>query len=47
MNHEDVEQGVHAFKNIFFDQTMSIGHWHKHWLFEVVIELYLYAAIVD
>jgi hypothetical protein len=26
---------------------MSIGHWHIHRLFEVVVELYLYAAIVD
>jgi len=46
VNHEDVEQWVHAFKNVFLDQAMTIGHWHKHWLFEVVVELYLYAAIV-
>jgi hypothetical protein len=47
VNQEDVEHWVNAFKNVFFDQPVSIGHWHIHWMLEVVVELYLYAAIVD
>ena len=44
---EDVEHWVHSLKNVFFDQPVSIGHWHKHWMLEVVVELNLNAAIVD
>jgi hypothetical protein len=47
VDHEDVEHLVHTLKNIFFDQAVSISHWHKHWMLEVVVELDLYAAIVD
>jgi hypothetical protein len=46
VNQEDVEHRVHSLKNVFLDQPMSISHWHKHWMLEVVVELYLYAAIV-
>ena len=47
VNHEDVKQGVNAFKNVIFDQTVSISHRHKHWMLKIVVELYLNAAIVD
>ena len=47
MDQEDVEHWVHSLKNVLFDQAMSISHWHKHWMLEIVVELYLYAAIVD
>jgi hypothetical protein len=47
VDHEDVEHLVHMLKNFFFDQTVSISNWHKHWMLEVIIELDLYAAIVD
>ena len=47
VNHEDVENLVDTFKDFFFDQAMSISHWDKHWMLKVVVELDLYAAIVD
>ena len=47
MDHEDVEHLVDSFKNFFIDQAMSISHWDKHWMLEVVVKLDLYAAIVD
>lgn len=47
VNQEDVEHRVHSFKDVFFDQSVSICYWHKHWMLEVVVELYLYAAVVN
>jgi len=47
VDQEDVEHRNDLFKNVFFDQTVSISHWHKHRMLEVVVELDLYAAIVD
>ena len=47
VDQENVENLVYSLKNVFFNQPVSICHWHKHWMFEVVVELDLYAAIVD
>ena len=47
VDQEDVEHWIHSFKNVFFDQSVSIGYRHIHWMFEVVVELNLYAAVVD
>jgi hypothetical protein len=47
VNHENVEQGVNAFKNFIFDQPMSICYWHKYRMFEILVELYLNATIVN
>jgi hypothetical protein len=47
VNHENVEQGVHTFKNLIFDQSVSISHRHKYRMFEIVVELYLDATIVN
>ena len=47
MNHENIEQGVHAFKNLNFNQSVSISHRHKDWILEIVVELYLNATIVN
>ena len=47
VNQEDVEHRNNLLKNLFFDQTVSISHWHKHRMLKIVVELYLYTAIVD
>jgi len=47
VDQEDVEHRNDLFKNVFFDQTVSISHRHKHRMLEVVVELDLYAAIAD
>jgi hypothetical protein len=47
VDQEDVEHRNDLLKNIFFDQTVSISHWHKHRMLEVVVELDFYASIVD
>jgi hypothetical protein len=47
MDHEDIEHWVDAFKNILFDQPVSVSHRNIHWRFEVVVELNLNAAIVN
>jgi hypothetical protein len=47
VDYENVEQGVHKFKNVIFDQTVSICYWHKHRMFEIVVELYLNATIAN
>ena len=46
MNQEYIEHWEHFFKYIFFNLTVSISHWHKHWLVRVIVKLYLYAAKV-
>jgi hypothetical protein len=47
VNQEDAEHRNDLFKNFLFDQSVSISHWHKHRMLEVVVELDLDAAIVD
>jgi hypothetical protein len=47
VNHENLKLGKNALKNVIFNQTVSISHWYKHWMFEIVVELYLNATIVN
>ena len=47
MNQKNVEHWVHPLENVVINQAVSVGHRHKHRMLEVVVELYLYAAIVD
>jgi len=47
VDQEDAEHRNDLFKNVIFDQTVSISHWHKHRMLEIIVKLDLYAAIVD
>ncbi len=47
MDQEDVEHRINSLKNVLFNQTMGISYWNKHWMLEVIVELYFYAAIVN
>ena len=47
VDQEDVEHRVDTLKNAFFNQAMSISHWNKHRMLEIVVKLDLNAAIVD
>ena len=47
MDQEDVEHWVNSLKDVFFNQAVGISNWDKHWVLEVVVKLYFYAAIVN
>jgi hypothetical protein len=46
MNDEDVEQGIHEFKNFFIDKAMSIRYRNMHGALKVIIELNIYGSII-
>jgi hypothetical protein len=47
MDHENIEHWVDKLKDSLINQPMTISHRNMHRMFEIVVELYLDATIVN